>query len=102
MKAVLALRGVDYPFSHDLDGLIQLCRKHEIEVPEDLAGVGRLSVFGVALRYGSRVTVDLDRSQALRWAAGAAGWARQLIESAQMVPEETDSGSSDAVAGDVG
>jgi HEPN domain-containing protein len=81
LKAILAFRGVDYPYSHDLDGLLGLCRKHEIEVSEDLSGVGRLSVFGVALRYGSRVTVDLDRDQALRWAATAVEWARQQIES---------------------
>ncbi len=80
LKAMLAFRGVDYPYSHDLDGLIQLCGKHEIEVPEDLSGVGRLSVFGVALRYGSRVMVELDRDQALRWAAAAVEWARQQIE----------------------
>jgi HEPN domain-containing protein len=80
LKAVLALKGVEFPYSHDLDGLIRLCQKNKIEVPDDLSGVGRLSVFGVTLRYGTNSETHLDRNQALRWAASAVEWARQQIE----------------------
>jgi HEPN domain-containing protein len=80
LKAVLARKDVEFPYSHDLDGLIRLCQKNRVEVPEDLSGVGRLSVFGVRLRYGTSAATRLDRDQALRWAASAVEWARQQIE----------------------
>jgi HEPN domain-containing protein len=80
LKAVLALKGVEFPYSHDLDGLIGLCQKNGIEVPDDLSGVGRLSLFGVTLRYGTSSETRLDRDQALRWAAAAVDWARQQIK----------------------
>jgi HEPN domain len=80
LKAVLALRGVEFPYTHDLDGLLQLCQKHSIDVPDDLLGVDRLSPFAVRLRYGVVPATDLDRDQALRWAAFAVLWAQQHIE----------------------
>jgi HEPN domain-containing protein len=80
LKAVLALKDVEFPYSHDLDGLIGLCQKNGIEVPDDLSGVGRLSLFGVTLRYGTSSETRLDRDQALRWAAAAVDWARQQIK----------------------
>jgi HEPN domain-containing protein len=63
LKAVLALRKIEFPYSHDLDGLVQLCRKNGIEVPEDLAGVDDLSPFAARLRYGVIPSTSLDRNQ---------------------------------------
>jgi HEPN domain-containing protein len=80
LKAVLAFRKIEFPYSHDLDGLVQLCRKNGINVPEDLAGVDDLSPFAARLRYGVIPSTSLDRNQALRWAASAIQWARQRIE----------------------
>lgn len=80
LKAVLALREIEFPYSHDLDGLVGLCQKHDIDVPKDLAGVDDLSPFAARLRYGMAPSTGLDRNQALRWAASAVQWARQLIE----------------------
>ena len=81
LKAVLALRGIEFPFTHDLDGLVRLCEKSDIEVPEELAGVDDLSPFAVRLRYGAAPSTGLNRDQALRWATSAVQWARQQIES---------------------
>ena len=80
LKAVLATKGVEFPYSHDLDGLVRLCEKNRIEIPDDLSGIGRLSVFGVRLRYDASPAARLDRDQALKWAAAAIAWARTLIE----------------------
>ena len=80
LKAVLAFRSVEFPYSHDLDVLLELCQENDIEVPDDLSEVGRLSVFGVRLRYGTSPTTRLDRDQALAWAAFAVKWARGVIE----------------------
>jgi HEPN domain-containing protein len=80
LKAVLAAKGVEFPYSHDLDGLVRLCEKNGIEVPDDLSEVGRLSVFGVTLRYDASPAARLDREQALAWAAVAVAWARTIVE----------------------
>jgi HEPN domain-containing protein len=80
LKAVLALRDVEFPYSHDLEGLVRLCQKNGIDVPEELAGVDDLSPFAVRLRYGATPSTGLDRDQALRWATVAVNWARSIIE----------------------
>jgi HEPN domain-containing protein len=80
LKAALAYRGVEFPYTHDLDGLLELCQKHDLRVPAELSGVERLSPFGVRLRYGTAMPSGLDRDQALRWAASAVEWAQSLVE----------------------
>ncbi len=80
LKAVLAHRGVEFPYTHDLDGLLELCQKNGLDAPEALSNVDRLSPYGVQLRYGSISPSDLDRDEALRWAASAVEWAGGIIE----------------------
>jgi HEPN domain-containing protein len=82
-KAVLEHGGVEYPYSHDLDGLFELCQENNIKVPDTLSGSSRLSVFGVGLRYGTSPETHLDRDQALKWAAEAVVWARAQLEAVQ-------------------
>jgi HEPN domain-containing protein len=93
LKAVLVLRSVEFPYTHDLGGLVRLCQTNDIDVPERLSGVGDLSPFAARLRYGATLLAPLDRDQALKWAAAAVQWARQQIE-----PKEhaDDSGSDTA------
>lgn len=93
LKAVLALRGVEFPYTHDLDGLLRLCQKNGINVPEDLAEVDRLSPFAVRLRYDATPSTGLDRDQALLWAASAVEWARSIIK--PVVNEPADDESAD-------
>jgi hypothetical protein len=90
LKAVLAVNGVEFPYSHDLNGLLGLCRKNDIDIPDDLAGVGHLSVFAVRLRYDASPAAHLDRSQGLAWAAAAIRWARAQLEAAQPPPADED------------
>lgn len=80
LKAMLALSDVEFPFTHDLEGLLRLCQKNGIDVPKNLSEVDRLSVFAVRLRYDASPTAHLDRAQALKWAAAAVAWARDIIE----------------------
>ncbi|MGH2831508.1 MAG: HEPN domain-containing protein [Solirubrobacteraceae bacterium] len=90
LKAMLAFKGVEFPYSHDLDGLVRLCEKNGIEVPDDLFGVGRLSVFGVRLRYDVSPVPRLDRDQALKWAAVAIAWTQSVIDSASGGSTQSD------------
>jgi HEPN domain-containing protein len=80
VKAVLAFREVEFPFTHDLDGLLELCQGHGVEVPEELSDVDNLSPYGVQLRYGTIQPSVLDRDEALRWAASAIDWATSSID----------------------
>ncbi len=52
LKAVLASADVQFPYTHDLDGLIELCRGHGLEIPDALEDADRLSPYGVRMRYG--------------------------------------------------
>jgi len=61
--------------------LLELCEKNGLDVPAALSNVDRLSPYGVQLRYGSISPGDLDRDEALRWAASAVEWAGGIIES---------------------
>jgi HEPN domain-containing protein len=90
LKAALAFRGVEFPFTHDLDGLLELCQTHGLNVPEQLSDVDRLSPYGVQLRYGANQPSGLDRDQALRWAASAIEWARSIVDPADDYTQKLD------------
>lgn len=80
LKAALAARGVEFPHTHDLDGLLELCGENGLEVPGDLDGVERLAPYGVHMRYGASRAAVLDRGQALGWADRAIEWAQSVVE----------------------
>lgn len=80
LKAVLALNGVEFPFSHDLRLLIGLCEAADISLPSELDDVDRLSPYAARLRYGDEESGSVDRATGMRWAATAIAWARTLIE----------------------
>ena len=81
MKAALAAEGAEFPHTHDLDGLLELCGNSGLEIPAALEGVDRLAPYGVHMRYGTSHGQALDRGQALLWAAAAIEWAQGVIES---------------------
>jgi HEPN domain-containing protein len=81
LKAALAARGVAFPYTHDLDGLLELCESSGLEVPPALEGVDRLAPYGVHMRYGASHAQGLDREQALQWADAAIDWAQSVVES---------------------
>ncbi len=79
-KAVLAMVGAEFPFTHNIALLMQLCEDTGIELPAALAEADLLTPYGVALRYGARSPVTLDRRSALGIADEAVAWARARIE----------------------
>jgi HEPN domain-containing protein len=50
IKAVLAARGVDFPFTHDIGGLVGICNSAGISLPDDLLDVDQLTPYAGALR----------------------------------------------------
>lgn len=51
LKAWLDLHRVLYPRIHDVDELLRLLREHGASGPDQFAGLGLLTDFGVAFRY---------------------------------------------------
>jgi HEPN domain-containing protein len=80
LKAVLAFQAIEFPYTHDLDGLVELCRANGLDVPATLDGVEHLAPYGVHMRYGASHASSLDRGQALRWAVSAITWAQGVID----------------------
>jgi HEPN domain-containing protein len=93
LKAVLAAKGIEFPFIHDLEFFGELCKDSGIDVPSALDGAKALTPFAAAERYGSSEPVGLDRDQALSWAASAIEWARGQIEPNERAEEDPGPGS---------
>jgi HEPN domain-containing protein len=81
LKAVLASRDLEFPFTHDIGALMQLCEDAGFELPADLAEADRLTPYAAALRYGLGNPEAVPAERALRWAAIAVEWADTEIRS---------------------
>ena len=80
-KAVLAERGVTFPFTHNIGLLMTLIEDADILTPTpSLADADLLTPYGVALRYGAKSPGTVDRRTALELAGAAVVWARELIK----------------------
>ena len=77
LKSVLAARDGDFPFTHDIEALLELCEGAGLEPPEDLPAAGRLGPYAGATRYGLGDPASVDPEDALRWAAEAVDWAQR-------------------------
>jgi HEPN domain-containing protein len=80
LKAVLASSGVDFPFTHNLAALLQLCEDADVDVPAELEEADLLTPYAVAARYGSKSPATVDRAAALQFAAAAVRWAVGVVE----------------------
>lgn len=75
LKAVLAKQGEDFPFTHDIALLIELCDDHGHRLPDDLREADRLTPYAAALRYGLGNPTAVASADALKWATRAIEWA---------------------------
>ncbi len=80
LKAVLAARDVEFPFIHDIGGLADLCQEAGVSLPEELAGVDRLTPYAAGLRYDDDQPSIVGRETTLSWATSVVAWARGQIE----------------------
>ena len=74
LKAALASRGLEFPFTHDLGLLMQLCEDGGFELPADLAEADRLTPYAAAVRYGLGDPSAVSTQDALQWATLAVEW----------------------------
>jgi len=87
LKAMLSLRGVEFPRTHNLSMLLELLRRAGATLPPDGEELVRLIPFGVALRYEDAVdgeVLSLDRDWALGVVARTLSWARDILRDADL------------------
>lgn len=81
LKAAMACRAEEFPFTHDLGLLMQLCEDAGLDLPSELREADRLSPYAAAIRYGLGDPAAVATQDALRWAALAVEWAAAEIRS---------------------
>lgn len=81
LKAVIASRDEEFPFTHDIGLLMQLCQDTGFELPADLTEADRLTPYAAAIRYGLGDPGAVASQDALRWAAIAIEWAEAELRS---------------------
>ncbi len=84
LKAVLASRSIAYPWTHDLEGLVELIADNSIPSPPEADRLHHLTQFAAELRYGAvpaenETAPALDRAWAFKCARDVRAWARQLL-----------------------
>lgn len=80
LKAALASRGIDFPFTHDLETLRRLLDEQGLIVPVDPMTLARLTSFSVRQRYGELDEEPVDRIEVLAVAEHIAAWAAEQID----------------------
>ncbi|MBM4031178.1 MAG: HEPN domain-containing protein [Planctomycetes bacterium] len=84
LKAVLAAKGIRYPWRHDLADLTDLLRSSGIAFPDHLDDLRLLSPFAVEVRYGDlpeEGQEPLDRDRTAELVRRTREWAEATIRS---------------------
>lgn len=82
LKALLVLRKVKFPFTHDLSELLTILGKSGLAIPEDLKAVAELTPYAVESRYPGfdEPVVDTEYKQAIESAQKLHNWAEASIK----------------------
>lgn len=84
LKAVLAVNALEYPFTHDIDALAELCEAAGTTLPAELDDADHLTPYGAAARYDEAPHGSVERQTAGHWAHTAVSWAREQVAKAQV------------------
>lgn len=91
LKAVLALRGIEFPRTHNLAMLLELLRRAGDAAPPDGDDLARLIPFGVVARYEAALGADeinIDRQWAIDVAERTRHWAWTLLGASGSLPHD--------------
>lgn len=80
LKAVLAAGELEYPFTHDIDALAELCEAAGSTLPSELDEADLLTPYAVAARYDQAPQATVQREEAERFAQAAVAWARRVVD----------------------
>ncbi len=81
IKAVLLSMNVDFPLTHDIEELIDICDEADITLPSDLSDVGLLTPYAVETRYPGYLGAisEDDVTEAIKLADNVIVWAESII-----------------------
>ena len=82
MKAVLLKRKIDFPFTHDIEELLELAERGGIALPSEVTNSGALTPYAVETRYpGSLEELESNQvDEALRVAGQVVQWAVTFLQ----------------------
>jgi HEPN domain-containing protein len=80
LKAGLASREVEFPFTHDLRALEELCASSGITIPSELDDLDLLTPYAARARYEAPDPATVDRKTALALASAALEWGLGVID----------------------
>ena len=89
LKAVLALRSLEIPRTHDILLLLGLLEVAKLDLPGAVKEAAVLTPWAVAMRY-DEMEATLDRRSALSIAEATVGWARGLIDAARAAARDDE------------
>ncbi len=81
IKSVLLFHKVDFPFTHDLQDLLEIFEIAGIPIPSELSDISVLTPYAVETRYPGywgEISED-DVSEAVSFAEKAINWAEEVI-----------------------
>lgn len=77
------MRGVDYPWTHDLTRLLLLVEEAGIAFPDGIQEADAYTIFAVRFRYEDLPPASkLDRARSRGHAAGVVAWAESILKGA--------------------
>lgn len=81
LKAVFLARGARYPYSHNIDLLLQGLEALGLEIPEPVDSATQLTRYAVDTRYPAFFdpVSEAEYRQALRMAEAVLAWVRSLL-----------------------
>jgi len=85
IKAVLAQKGLRFPYTHDLAALLQLAQQEGVVLPPDSEWLPYLTAFATTVRYqdeDSEIPATMDMAALISWAEHTVAWAAPMIEPA--------------------
>jgi len=59
IKAVLLSRQIDFPFTHDIEQLIEIAEQHKVDLTSDVRNAGTLTPYAVETRYPGSGQVNM-------------------------------------------
>lgn len=80
MKAVLAARGEEFPWTHDLRLLLRRFEAAGVEVPAAAFEARRLTPWAIEFRYGDVIDERLDRKATAALVAEIVSWAAAAVD----------------------
>ena len=81
LKAIYVHRGINFPFVHDLDLLLEGLEEQDIPIPEEVDAASILTRYASETRYpgGFEPLTPADHAEALALAEEVLAWARAQI-----------------------